>query len=222
MPTINYTKWPTPDDLEQFLIGANVWPSEDDQVASARRQAEASLSGAVSDLEVGTGYYPFLAGDEDETRPFTVVDEQGYLDLEGGLLSLTSVTVSGTAQTLNQQVFLEPTNAPSRRRPYEQLLFTSPYSVGGGAVYRRRNAILVTGIWGFCTQIPPDVWNAVLRKGAHTTLTSTNQDPDAASLSEDGFNVQFDPVGVIDPKTLLANLEKEFEKAVAKWKRVVC
>ena len=53
-------------------------------------------------------------------------------------------------------------------------------------------------------------------------MTGSNQDQDLASIGEDGFSEERDVVGVIDPKTVLNYLPKEFEAAVQRWKRVVC
>lgn len=215
---IDYTAWPTATQVYGQLVGGNYWPEDETQQEQNFVAATAAINSAVSEFERRTGWDPFLAtSSTTEVRTFDAPYHDGYLDLEGGLLTLTSVTVSGTAQVLDTNVFLRPSNAVRRGMPYTQLQF--PYL--GHTLYGLPNRIAVTGKWGRVTTLPADVWFAVLRYAQVLTLTSGNQDQDITSWSEDGFSEQLDTVGVIDPKTVLNYLPKEYERAIQVWKRVI-
>ena len=219
---IEYTQWPTPDDVVGQMIGGRYWPSDANERVYNYVSATAGLASAVSEFERLTGWEPFLADNRavglTEVRFFDAPDPGGYLDLSAGLLDLVSVSVHGTAYTLDQNVYLRPSNGARQNKPYTQLQF--PYLPH--SYIARPNVIAVTGRWGRFREVPPDVWFAILRYAQYLTLTSGNQDQDVASWSEDGFSEGLDTVGPLDPKTISPLLSKEFYAAVVRYKRVIC
>ena len=222
--TIDYTVWPTAQDVVRQLIGGRYWPADADEREGNFISATAGIDSAISEFERRTGWYPFLADLTapalSEPRTFDAADPQGWLDLESGLLDLQGVSIRGNAMVLNTNVFLRPSNSVSRSMPYTQLQF--PY--GGafaGSVYAMPNTITVTGRWGRVRALPADVWFAVMRYAVYLTLTSGNQDQDIASWSEDGFSESLDVVGPLDAKTIAPLLRKEFDVAINLWRRVV-
>lgn len=204
-----------------MLIGANVWPSDSAQAEAGEFQAETAINAAIAEFQERTGWFPFLAdyAAMNESRFFDATDGLGILQLDGGLQQLSFIKVRGTLLTLNSDCWLRPSNAPGRERPYTELLLR--YPVQGGSVRAEPNIIEVCGQWGRVGTVPSDVWYALLRYAAVMTMTGSNQDQDLVSISEDGFSQQLDSVGVIDPKTMLNWLPKEFEAAVKRWRRVV-
>lgn len=122
-----------------------------------------------------TGWSPFLAG----TASARLFDPPGtdkglylaslsggkrHLNLHAGLISVTALTVSGTARVLNTDFWLKPADARTKSRPYEMIEFAGP-------VYGSVNAISINGVWGFSTDVPDDVWLAVLYSaGVHALL----------------------------------------------------
>lgn len=217
----DYNRYPMATDVITMLKGANVWPSDSEENDANEFQAEAAINSAVSEFEERTGWYPFLVdySSPNESRLFDSTDDCGVLQLNAGIIDLVSVKVRGTALVLNTNCWLRPSNAPSRKKPYTEIQLQN--SVQGGSVYAQPNLIEVTGMWGRVGTVPSDVWYALLRYAAVMTMTGGNQDQDLISISEDGFSQQLDSVGVIDPKTMLNWLPKEFEAAVKRWRRVV-
>lgn len=220
--TLDYSTFPTAEQVVQGLIGGNYWPDDADQRLSGVVQATAALASAIREFEERTGWFPFLAdaAATNEERLFDATDGFGYLDLGAGLLELSSAQVQGTAFVVNRNLWLRPANATAQRKPYAQLQFAG--GVQGGSPAPVPGVISVRGLWGRVREVPPDVWYAVLRYAMVLTLTGSNQDQDVVSWSKNGFSEALDTVGVIDPKTVLNYLPKEFESAVQRWKRVVC
>lgn len=220
--TIDYSAYPTAEQVVQGLVGGGYWPDDADQRAAGVVQATAARAAAIREFEERTGWYPFLADAEaaDEERFFDATDGFGYLDLGAGLLELASAGVQGRDFVVGSDLWLRPSNAPAQRRPYSQIQFVN--SVQGGAPFPQPNVIRITGLWGRVREVPPDVWYAVLRYAMVMTMTGSNQEQDVVSWSEDGFSEELDQVGVIDPKTVLNYLPREFQAAVRRWARVVC
>lgn len=105
-------------------------------------------------------WFPFVSDGSIQTRQFDPPSGR-FLDLQGGLLSLTSVTASGANLTPNTDAFLSPRNAPYEGLPYTGIEF-----------YRQpcglKRSISVTGVWGRVPSLPDDVREALLAKAAAT------------------------------------------------------
>lgn len=191
----NYTQYPAGIDLIQRLknIGlSGVVSSNDDVIAGINMDADSIMLAAVSEFEYETDYVPFLAGSQDTTRSYdpsgperrhsghvysVIRGGSKYLEIDGGLVSLTSVVTgitfddTGTPQTgitrvLNRDFTIRPENAPARNRPYEWIEFFFP-------MYGMANSIQITGKFGFCTTLPAQVWRAILDRGVAIVLNDT-------------------------------------------------
>jgi len=82
----------------------------------------------------------------------------------GELASLTSViyqpaSSNPTTYTLDTHFWLLPEGAPGWGRPYYGLRFKQRW--WDPAPYSMTKALQITGLWGYGTSIPVDVWNAM-------------------------------------------------------------
>lgn len=222
MPDFN--AYPTAESIEAKLKSMAFWPadSETTKVALARNQAAIGAAAASAEWETITGWKPFLSTSATPVeRVYDGSDHCGEIDLRAGLLSLTSVTIGETAQVItgaSRNVWLYPANAAADGEPYTKLRFGV---YGGMGWYGSPNQITVIGRWGYCTTLPGDVYEQILGHGALITLIGSENAGDVSSISQDGFAISYDPVGRIDPKTVLNTLGKDFSKLAARYKRVV-
>lgn len=179
--------WPTSAQTLQFLKDAGVLSAS----ASLPASFSALHTAAAEHLQKEIGYFPWLAATQ--TRWFDPPNGR-FLDLGGGLVSLTSLTIgiqggsSGTALTHETDFFLLPYNAPTDGRPYEWVEFALDQRGGS-------KSIKIIGSWGYsATLIPEDVWLAALFTaglmatgtiaGPGGELTSIKQDDVAYGYSE--------------------------------------
>lgn len=177
---------PTGSNLEAFLYGAGLIsnPQTSEEVW---RDYDGAIDAAARKWERETGFTPFEATQADTTvylNPQTrddfrnnqpmgafaflgetllTGDRQMFIppQLGTGIVSLTSLTVSSSTQTLNRDYWLEPNNAPLKKRPYTILRFLmSPIS--------SRLQIVMVGKFGFCAYdaVPNDVRRAIMQMAA--------------------------------------------------------
>jgi len=177
------TAYPTGDDLADYITSLGII----DAAVLADRLAALNLdqkaAAAARAWENSTQYQPFLANGSDTLRAFDP-PASVYMDLEGGLLSLVSLFVGVTLDSPGQELtaerdfYLEPANAPAQGTPYHTVCFRG-YSYGwrgwgsfsgpwgwDGAYRIYRDSIRVTGRWGYCVELPEEVWQAILQYGA--------------------------------------------------------
>lgn len=218
---IDYTAWPQPADVQRLLVACDFWPtpSQTELREAALIQAEIALNATVADFEQRTGWIPFLSDGESDTRTFDGTDADGMLQLGGGVISVSSITVQGSALTTGNY-WLRRSDSLKRRYPYDMIQFRS--GVQAGAVSLYPDYIVVTGVWGYCSEAPPDVWNAVLQKAAASTLYQLIDQPNVAAQSEDGFSEEFDQVGPMTPFGRADRWEKEYAAVAQRYMRVVC
>lgn len=142
----------------------------------------AGYGAAASNIwEQLTGWQPFLKDSVATARLYNPPGSQPVnkqwsnyqygggriLNLYAGIPSaadLTSVVCTATSQVINTNFFMTPTNAPNIFRPYTRIEFVVPY-------WGTANTTVVTAKWGFCTIIPEDAWQAILRIGANLAAT---------------------------------------------------
>ena len=148
--------WPTQAEVLTYLAGANFTVSP--ALVTAGR-----IASAVGMIEQATGWIPFLRDSNDTTRPFNPPGFGGkryatprgggrMLRLDKGLVTLTSLSVSGVAQVLGTDFFLKAFRSDG---PYELVEFAGP-------VHGNIQCISIVGKWGFSATIPDLVWEACM------------------------------------------------------------
>ena len=129
-------------------------------------------SAAIAEFEKLTGYEPFFADGTDRTRKFdppgatpnarAFAMQRGgerVLALQSGIVSVTSLTVSGKTCVLGTDYRLRPANADAKGRPWTWIEFMVPQ-------WGQPDDVLVTGKWGYSLQVPDDAWQAIVRLAA--------------------------------------------------------
>lgn len=223
MPAIDYTVAPDATQVENWLRGMNVWPSDATQATHAATTAQINVAAAIKEFERRTGWHPFVATTEDatEVRRFSQTDPDGLLSLNTGLLELTSVAVSGTVKTVDVNYWLDPANAEQIGEPYTGILLWP--AVFGPGVYAsaRPNQIVVTGRFGRFAEWPADAWAAVMVRGTRSTMNGINLEQDLASVSEGPFSTGFDLVGTVSLKDAWNDQKEFWENTILGYKRVI-
>ena len=212
--------YPSATSVEILLKSASFWPTDATKQVLARQQAEIGASAAADEWEKRTGWNPFLMPQNApfRTRPYNGADLGGVLNLRGAAQEIQSVSV-GT-RTLDfgrgDYVFLA-SNDPDDlafEPPYTAILFSQP-----PAHLSKPGQVRVTARWGFCTELPPLVFQQILQAAALVALTSIENLQSIASISVDGFSKAFDVVGIVTQKDLLQVWAKDFIKASALYTR---
>lgn len=140
--------WPDTTDLNNYLIAAGLISAGITDTESELDLAGA-IDAAVEQWNDETRYWPFQSTGTAQARRYTP-PTGGILDLNGGLVALTSLyidvtyTSAGTAYTNLQHFRLIPRDAPQRSRPWTGVEFLwSPQNVSDGEIE-------ITGTWGYC------------------------------------------------------------------------
>lgn len=225
------------------MRAAGYWPYDALEIENpgltfiARAQLGAAIAGLVEQVEVATGWYPFVADTTDagavnETRYFDSVELNGMLDLGAGLLQLTGVTVRGNSLILNQNVWPQPANALNRKQAYTMLRIGASASAARNDSFgwsgsnmlswNVPNQIAVTGLWGRSLVWPADMWDSVRKLACVAPLSQLNTDQQLQSWSEDGLSESYDVASTIRPVLLWSNWQKEFDALVRRYMRIVC
>jgi hypothetical protein len=169
-----YSAYPTSGQIESFIRALGILT--DEQLAALLDNLDLAgvAEAAQAAWEADTGWLPFLKDTADVARRFNPpgpnrrgLTRGGWdrIDLEAGLLSVTSVTTgysltdAGSALALEDDYFLWPANAAALFRPWTALEFNS-YRWG------QPESLRIVGAWGFSDRIPADAWQAILRHGA--------------------------------------------------------
>jgi hypothetical protein len=122
------------------------------------------IRAAVSEFETKTRWRPFLQEEtEDEVRSFDA--PCGSTLYPGvGLLSVTSLSVGDTPLTVNEGFWLRHKIADG---PWLAVEFATGWSYGVGFGYGPDyRKVEITGRFGYCTELPPDVELAILSHAA--------------------------------------------------------
>jgi len=170
---MGHTAWPTHSDLLTILVDTGLIASTDNITVAPDR-----IGAAVAELEKRTGRMPFLA--ETQTRYFDppgpntkrtasplfpirgggniLVVDNGFTNLVELKIGRTD-TYEGTTLSENSQYYLRPVNAASDGTPYEAVEFIVP-------IWGPPQSVVIEADWGWGSEIPDDVWNAVLERAA--------------------------------------------------------
>lgn len=130
------------------------WRFLDAHAAAAQGMAEvANLTGRE-----------FLASTTPTVKVFDPpTNAKGCMSLHSDLCSTEPIVVqvSGITQTVNKDYFLGPEGIEPR--PYSFIEFMRSFPKGWWNSARK--SVTVSGVWGFSTIIPADVWRAMLSSG---------------------------------------------------------
>lgn len=164
------TAYAQPGDLQALLETCGVYDE------AWNLDLAGALNKATDDLQQDSGYKPFKAardaqGNLIETeRKFTpdgptvrsytaLVGGSRVLFLGTGLLSLSQLTIDGTEFTQDVHFWLEPESAIEEGEPFTRIRF----DYGPRC---KRQGIAITGVWGFCAELPETVYQGHLAKAA--------------------------------------------------------
>lgn len=206
MPT--YTSWPVAADLTNRLTALGT------SLPAGLTAAEV-IDRAVEEWERRTKWMPFLAETSDSTTYFDYYG--GTLDLKGGYVAFTSVTVNidtgyaGEVLAANDAYHALPSHADGVGRPYTELLFQDPPQ-------RLARSVKVVGKRGFAVTIPFDAWEAVLDWAVRYVLTfAAGTQGQVVEFQQDTVKKKFASTsgdGTAD------RLKDNFECAVGRYKRL--
>lgn len=169
--------WPTVGELTTFLQASRL-VSVPPTALENLIDFTGILDAAIERWEGLTGFSPYLTtGDATEVRAFRSPWPANILDLNGGLLAITSLTVdvtntvsSGTSYTAGLHFRLHPRDAAQRKVPWTQIEFLwSPGNPSDGEIE-------IEGEWGFTTEanLQSSAKRAVLALAAMEVLPQVN------------------------------------------------
>jgi len=144
-----HEKMPGTTEFRRFLEGAGLTVGSFDLASP--------LAATIADLEHHSRFVPFVAPATTQARTFIVHDN--FVELDSGLVALTSIAVDGVAYT-DAAKLLRPQNATNRRLPFTYLELPDYDAFYSGC------ELTVTGRWGFCDKVPADVFEGVLNGAA--------------------------------------------------------
>ena len=190
---------PADSDILSFIENAGV-------SIPAGMAVEGYAAAGLAEFERLTNRTPFLASDVDSTRYFDPPgapasgQNQFYrggekmLELGTGLVSVTSIALgvtadnpSGQTMDLSRQLALKPLNAPANGWPYSIVEFFFP-------VYGATGSIKITGKWGYCSELPEDAYQAILRLGAWMAMQDLAESRRSrpTSIKDDEVTIAYD------------------------------
>lgn len=148
---------PTGTDLKAFVVSENtgIDPTaapysgiDWDGMATIGRQNFENNTGRTVLAVTGTRYYD----------PPT--NSKGILPLNDDLMTVTSVTLAGSALVANTDYWLYPYDGGADRSPYNRIQFAQPYPFALVAANRR--SLVIMGTWGYATSVLQDAFDAEL------------------------------------------------------------
>ncbi|MEO7718161.1 MAG: hypothetical protein ABIY70_18315 [Capsulimonas sp.] len=156
-----YDAYPTVDDVVKLIDTTNVLPDTDAWSAVGCIDWGAHLSEAIEEMETRTGRR-FGVTSATARRFDLPANARGLIDLGDEICRIDSITVNGSAIAEDDDYVPGPANADAAGRPWRWIeLFTFS---NGGLVPRR--PVTVTGLWGYSSKVPGDVYNAIRYKVA--------------------------------------------------------
>lgn len=154
---------PTTSDLTAILPSSITAPSTG--------LLQGYLDEAYEDIQDITGHRPFLGAAPATSRTFTPPrDGDRLLRLNTGLISLTSIVYLGETLVQNTDFYLLPENASANSKPYISIRFNR--SLTTVPVDTEAAPLTITGVWGYGTTLPQEVWEAI-RCGAAWKLAQS-------------------------------------------------
>lgn len=199
--------WPVAADLSAYLV-------EQGRSAPSSVALDSALASAIAAFEIGTGWIPFLGESGSNLYdPWHVMPcwDGWTLDLGSGLVSATSVYVGwdgsdGTLLTADTDYWLCPPAKVGNSQPYTGIRFAARQAGGP-------RSIRVTGVWGYASDIPDDVFAAILQGAAAFAITDTATVL-AGKIKEGPVELDF------KDGNQASAYEKAFAAAIARYRRI--
>ncbi len=209
--------YPAASDLDAFFVSTGlIGAATDAPYASINRVQKCAAASA--DFERRT-HRTMIA--QPGTRLFDVpFDRNGILDVMDDLLSVSDVSIDSASIELDTQYWLLPYDAAQKGRPYTHIELQAMPSPGPLSGYRQ--TVSVTGYWGYGTQIPDDVWQAVLQWAAALTAPelALNISKGLAQWRQGDEENRFGGLGVAGPLAReSATWTANYLAAVRSWTR---
>ena len=170
---LNRVQYPTEADLQIRLVESGILDNPATEAQKATVDLAQALDTAIDWWEKETGYKPFLAETVDSTTYFN--SENGVTDLNGGYISITSVSVNTVAKVLNQDYRTEPINALAQGKPIELLnwgfrngifpQYNGTFPIYTGVEFPQSGqiaAVAVTGKRGYSQYLPEAAFRSIL------------------------------------------------------------
>lgn len=154
-----YNAYPTDAELKTRLVAMGMFSDPPTQQQNTFNLTSA-VQAAVDQFEPMVGYEPFLVQGGQQTYYFDA-DGAMTIDFLGGFVSISSVALNGTQRTENYDYNLYPRNALTQGKPYNYMKwrgFWRPQYTAFG----QPAPIAVTGLRGYCAQLPDLAWEAVM------------------------------------------------------------
>ncbi len=220
--------YPTGDDLTTYLTSLGIVATD---AAMTALNLDVKAAAASSAWETQTRWKPFLSAPG--TRYFDAPGLAGgtnwgawmggrrRLFLEGGLLSVTSVTINltlvnttGLDRTLNYDYWLRPQTAPYESEPYTFVEFRAP-------VYGEPNSVKIVGSWGYATAVPDDAWQAILQYGALLTYPelSLGISKGLYSMRDLNFEIRYGGAGLMPLALEMKQWQAVWNAALLNYRR---
>lgn len=202
-PPWTRAEWPTSYEVLSFLAAAGF-------TVSAEAGTDQVLA-AVDEWERLTGWQPFLGPTDDgdpvlAVRAFDPPEWGDTLPLRGGLLSIEGVTV-GVSPTSTGTVLAATgyQGEPVLGQPFTELRFRTGWHGGPGSVR-------IEGWWGYCSTLPHDAYDAVLKRAASLLLAQVMPALDSMPVSQGSLK--------LGGGSMLGGWNTAFENAAARYRRV--
>lgn len=175
---------PAASDLYRYLRAAGVVDYPETE-AQGLLNLSGKVAAAVNDWERDTHWEPFVVAKDgggspvDTTLKFSPQDilyppnDYPMLDVDGGILSVTSLTVgvtatsAGTVLVQDTDFYLMPSRAPLKGKPYTYIEFCRANFPSFGIVGRYvPNSIVLVGKFGYSLTCPDVAFDAILARAA--------------------------------------------------------
>lgn len=211
---------PAVSDVQALYAAAGLIPDPTAAPYSSINWA-AQLAAAISSFAARTGRrFPAAFGTRVYDPP---TNHRGRLSLRGDLASdgpagSIVVTASGLPQLAGRDYFLGPDNADGDGRPWTWIeLPALSHSYWPG---QTRRSVQISGLWGYSSQVPDDVWEAE-RQGA-ALLCAAEVSVTVSNGVYKIDDVSYSGAGQAIPLATEASLWKAtFERVVAANARVI-
>jgi hypothetical protein len=206
--------YPTADDLKDFIKSTGL--TSDVSVAPySYMDWEGAVEAAAEEFERSVGWFPFLSSGSASARTFDApvpnYRDLPRLELQGGLVSLTSVTASGNTITTPNLV-TKPDNATSRGLPITALAFWRV------AFPPTPKCVTVTGVWGFCSTLPSAVSRAVTARAAQLLFAEVSMGVSGGIVRKKEGDEEWQ-YGNDDFKMAMEEYGRQFQEIVRRYKR---